>query len=42
MLAIIEYGHEAKPSVLGLRTVFLAARTDDDDCGDDYRARQEL
>ena len=42
-LLIIEYGHETKPSILGLRIVFLAVRTDDDDDGgDDYRARQNL
>ena len=34
-----EYGHEAKPSILGLEIVFLAARRD---YGDDYRARQKL
>ena len=42
---MLEYGHEAKPSILGLQVVFLAARRDDDDdddCGDDYLARQEL
>ena len=38
---VIEYGHEAKPSILGLQIVFLAARRDDGD-GGDYRARQEL
>ena len=38
----IEYGHEAKPSILGLQIVFLAARRDDADDGDDYRARQNL
>ena len=38
---IIEYGHEAKPSILELEIVFLAARRDD--YGDYYyRARQEL
>ena len=36
----IEYGHEAKPSILGLQIVFLAARKDYG--GDDYCARQEL
>ena len=42
-LLIIEYGHEAKPSILGLQIVFLAARRDDDDDdGDDYRARRNL
>ena len=42
-MGIIEYGHEAKPSILGLRIVFLAARRDDDDDGyGDYRARQEF
>ena len=40
MLAIIEYGHEAKPSILGLQIVFLAARRDDSH--DDYGGRQEL
>ena len=40
---MIEYGHEAKPSILGLQVVFLAARRDDDyDHDYDYRARQEL
>ena len=39
---IIEYGHEAKPSILGLQIVFLAARRDDYYYGDDYRARLEL
>ena len=36
----IEYGHEAKPSILGLQIVFLAAPRDYS--YDDYRARQEL
>ena len=37
---IIEYGHQAKPSMLGLQIVFWAARRD---YGRDYyRARQEL
>ena len=41
MLTIIEYGHEAKPSIIGLQIVFLAApRNDYYDY--DYRARQEL
>jgi hypothetical protein len=38
----IEYGHEAKPSILGLQIVFLAAPRDDDGGGDDCRARLEL
>ena len=38
---LIEYGHVAKPSILWLQIVFLAARRDYDD-GDYYRARQEL
>ena len=41
---IIEYGHEAKPSILGLQVVCLAAPRDDDG-GDGYgdcRARLEL
>ena len=38
----IEYGHEAKPSILGLQIIFLAAPRDDHDYGGDYRARQEL
>ena len=38
---IIEYGHEAKPSILGLQIVFLAAPRDDYDYGD-YGASQEL
>ena len=38
---IIEYGHEAKPSILGLQIVFLAARMDDGGYGY-YCARQEL
>ena len=37
----VEYGHEAKPSILGLQIVFLAARRDDD-YDDYYRARQEI
>ena len=37
----VEYAHEAKPSILGLQLVFLAARRDDGG-GDDYRARQKL
>ena len=39
---MLEYGHEAKPSILWLQIVFLAARRDYDDYGDDYRVRQEL
>ena len=38
----IEYGREAKPSILGLQIVFLAAPRDDDGYYGDYRARQEL
>ena len=38
----VEYGHEAKPSILGLQIVFLAASRDDHGDGGDYRARQEL
>ena len=38
---IIEYGHEATPSILGLQIVFLAARRDDY-YGGYCRARQEL
>ena len=38
---IIEHGHEAKPSILWLQIVYLAARRDYDDY-DCYRARQEL
>ena len=39
----IEYGHEAKPSILGLEIVFLAARRDNGDGGGgDYRVRQEF
>ena len=42
-IVIIEYGHEAKPSILGLQIVLLADPRDDDDGGyGDYRARQEL
>ena len=37
---LIEYGHEAKSSILGLQIVFRAARRDYS--GDDYRARQEV
>ena len=40
---IIEYGHEAKPSILGLQIVFLAAPRDDHGGGyGDCRARLEL
>ena len=42
MYIIIEYGHEATPSIIELKVVFLAARRDDDGYGYDYRARQEL
>ena len=43
LFCLIEYGHEAKPSILGLQIVFLAARRDDDGYYDgDYRARQEF
>ena len=38
----IEYGHEAKPSILGLHIVLLAARRDYDDDDDYYGAHQEL
>ena len=38
----IYHGHEAKPSILGLQIVFLAARRDYGGGGDDFRARQEL
>ena len=38
----IEYGHEAKSSILGLQNVFLAARRNNGSGGGDYRARQEL
>ena len=41
LIHLIEYGHETKPSILGLQIVCLAARRDYD-YGDDYRARQEL
>ena len=40
-MVVIEYGHEAKPSILGLQIAFLAAPRDyhgDGDC----RARLEL
>ena len=39
---IIEYGHEAKPSILWLQIVFVADRREYDDDYDYYRARQEL
>ena len=39
---IIEYGHEAKPSISGLQIVFLATRRDYGDGGGDCRARQKL
>ena len=42
LLYIIKYGHEAKPSILGLLIVFLAARRDYYGGDGDYRARQEL
>ena len=38
----IEYGNEAKQSVLGLQIVFFAARWDDVYYDIYYRARQEL
>ena len=38
----IEYGHEAKSSILGLQIVFLAAPRDDDDWDGYCRARQKL
>ena len=41
-MLLIEHGHEAKTSILGLQIVFLAARSDYGGGGDDYRARQEL
>ena len=37
---VVEYGHEAKPSISGLQNIFLATRRDYD--RDDYGARQEL
>ena len=42
IIIIIEYGLDAKPSILGLQIVFLAARRDYDDYDHDNRARQEL
>ena len=40
---IVEYGHEAKSSILGLQIVFLAAPRDyHGGDGDDCRARLEL
>ena len=39
---LIEYGHEAKPSILGLQIVFLAAHRDYGGGDGDCRARQEL
>ena len=41
-IIIIEYGHEAKPSIIGLQIVFWAARRDEYYDGYDYRARQKL
>ena len=41
-LYIIEYGHKAKPAILGLQIVFLGAPRDDHDGGGYCRARQEL
>ena len=38
IILFIEYGHEAKPSILGLEIVFLAAPRYDHDC----RARPKL
>ena len=39
LFVFLEYGHEAKPSVLGLQIIFLAVRRD---YGGDYcGARQE-
>ena len=38
----IEYGHEAKPSILGLQIVVLDAPRDYGGGYYDYRARQEL
>ena len=40
IIKLIEYGHQAKPSILGLQIVFLAAPGDYGD--GDYRARQEF
>ena len=42
MYYVIEYGHEAKLSILGLQIIFLAARRDDDYYRDYCRARQKL
>ena len=43
LIYIVEYGHEAKPSISGLQIVFLAAPQDDYGSGyGDYRARQDL
>ena len=39
---LIEYGHEAKPYILGLQIIFLAAPRDYHHDGGDYRARLEL
>ena len=42
---LIEYGHEAEPSILWVQIFLLAAprdEDDDDDCCDDCRARQKL
>ena len=37
----IEYGHEAKSSILGLQTVVVSPRRDVQYYDDYYRARQE-
>ena len=42
MYIFIECGYEAKPSILGIQIIFLAARGDDDDCDDYYRARLNI
>ena len=41
-MVFIECGHEAKPPILGLQIVFLAARKDYSGDDGDYCARQEL
>ena len=42
IMQFIEYEHEAKPSILGLQIVFLAAPRDDHGRDGDCRARQKL
>ena len=42
LYSTIEYGHEAKPSILGQPMVFLAAPRDDHGGDDDCRARLEF